>query len=455
VADYLPHTEEDVASMLEFLGMDSLDDLFAHIPDAVRLSGGLDLEPGMSEPDVAALFARYTSANSAQATSMTCFAGGGAYDHEVPAVVKMLSNRSEFVTAYTPYQPEVAQGVLQAIFEYQTLVARLSGLPVPNASLYDAATALVEALNMAHGATGRQTMVISSGVHPHWRQVARTFARGTGHHIVEVPLRDGVTDWSSVDVSDVAAVVAAYPNYLGVLEDLAPAKALAAEHEALFVVGADPVAAGVLKTAGQWGADVFVGEGQAFGTPLSFGGPYLGLFACTEDQVRRLPGRIVGETVDSSGRRAFVTTLRAREQDIRREKATSNVCTNQTLMAVTAAIQLGWLGTQGLRDVATRCAQGAHYLYEELMGVDGVSAVSSQPFFREFAVRLPRRADDVIATMAESDVLAGLSVGALAGYADPSIEDGIERVLLVTVTERRTRDEIDHYVETLKEALKR
>jgi glycine dehydrogenase subunit 1 len=455
MADYLPHTEQDVSSMLEFLGMDSLDDLFAHIPEAVRLSRGLDVEPGMSEPDVAAIFAGYTTANQAKASTMTCFAGGGAYDHEVPAVVKMLANRSEFVTAYTPYQPEVAQGVLQAIFEYQTLVARLTGLPIPNASLYDAATALVEALNMASGATGRQKMVISSGVHPHWRHVARTFAKGTGHEIVEVPLKDGVTDWPSVDLTGAAAVVAAYPNYLGVLEDLSVAKDLATKHDALFVIGGDPVAAGVLKTAGQWGADVFVGEGQAFGTPLSFGGPYLGLFACSEAQVRRLPGRIVGETVDSSGRRAFVTTLRAREQDIRREKATSNVCTNQTLMAVTAAIQLGWLGTQGLREVATRCAQGAHYLYDQLLGVDGVEPVSTQPFFREFAVRLTKRADEVISLMAESGVLAGLSVGALSANADPSIESGIEHVLLVTVTERRTKVEIDHYVETLKEALKR
>jgi len=454
VADYLPHTEEDVASMLEFLGMETLDDLFAHIPLAVRLSGGLQLDEGMSEPDVAALFAGYTKNNEAKTTSMTCFAGGGAYDHEVPAVVKALANRSEFVTAYTPYQPEVAQGVLQAIFEYQTLVSRLSGLPIPNASLYDAATALVEALNMAHGATGRQKMVISSGIHPHWRQVARTFARGTGHEIVEVPLKDGVTDWGSVDVTGAAAIVAAYPNYLGVLEDLTGAKALALDNEALFVIGADPVAAGVLKTAGQWGADVFVGEGQAFGTALSFGGPYLGLFACTQAQVRRLPGRIVGETVDSSDRRAFVTTLRAREQDIRREKATSNVCTNQTLMAVTAAIQLGWLGTQGLREVATRCAQGAHFLYQELLGLEGVSAVSSQPFFREFAVVLSKPASEVITLMAKQHVLAGLSVAALSAGADVSIEGDIDHVLLVSVTERRTKDEIDHYVRAMREALK-
>jgi glycine dehydrogenase subunit 1 len=439
--------------MLTFLGMDSLDDLFAHIPSAVRLASGLGIEPGMSEPDVAAIFTGYTRANAAKATSMTCFAGGGAYDHEVPPVVKMLSNRSEFVTAYTPYQPEVAQGVLQAIFEYQTLVSRLSGLPIPNASLYDAATALVEALNMASGATNRQKMIISSGVHPHWRQVACTFAKGTGHEIVEVPLRDGLTDWSSVDASGAAAIVAAYPNYLGVLEDLSEAKSLAVANDALFIVGADPVAAGVLKTAGQWGADVFVGEGQAFGTPLSFGGPYVGLFACSEAQTRRLPGRIVGETVDSSGRRAFVTTLRAREQDIRREKATSNVCTNQTLMAVAAAIQLGWLGTYGLREVATRCAQGAHYLYDELLGVDGVEALTSQPFFREFAIRASKPAKEVVSLMAERDVLAGLAVAQLTKGPDPSVDD-VESVLLVTVTERRTKAEIDQYVDALRGVLK-
>ena len=453
MADYLPHTKEDVDSMLSFLGMASLEDLFAQIPHALRLASGLDLDSGLSEPDVAAIFADYSRANVATATKMTCFAGGGAYDHEVPAVVRALASRSEFVTAYTPYQPEVAQGVLQAVFEYQTLVSRLSGLPIANASLYDAATALVEALNMAHGATSRQKMVISSGVHPHWRQVARTFARGTGHQIVEVPLRDGVTDWGSVDAADAAAVVVAYPNYLGVLEDLRAAKALATERDALFVVGADPVAAGVLKTAGQWGADIFVGEGQAFGTPLSFGGPYLGLFACTEAQVRRLPGRIVGETVDSGDRRAFVTTLRAREQDIRREKATSNVCTNQTLMAVTAAVQLGWLGTQGLREVATRCAQGAHYLYGQLLAIDGVDPISAAPFFREFAVRLAKPAEEVIEDMAGRGVLAGLSAGSLAGGADPSVESGINHILLVAVTERRTKDEIDHYVSAMKTAL--
>ncbi|MDE3044711.1 MAG: aminomethyl-transferring glycine dehydrogenase subunit GcvPA [Acidobacteriota bacterium] len=453
MADYLPHTEDEVASMLAFLGMSSFEDLFAHIPAAVRLAGGFDLPPGVSEPDVAARFARYTSANAATLAKLSCFAGGGAYDHEVPPVVRALGSRSEFVTAYTPYQPEVAQGVLQAIYEYQTLVARLSGLPIPNASLYDAATGLVEALNMAGGATGRAKMVISAGVHPHWRAVAATFAKGTGHELVIAPLRDGETDWGAVDASGAAAVVAAYPNYLGVIEDLSFAKALAVREGALFVVGADPVAAGVLKTAGQWGADVFIGEGQPFGTALSFGGPYLGLFACTEEQVRRLPGRIVGETLDAEGRRAFVTTLRAREQDIRREKATSNICSNQTLMAVTAAIQLGWLGTQGLREIATRCAQGAHFLYDELLTINGVHAVSSRPFFREFAISLPTNASETLLAMADEGVLGGLAVSALTGGDDPSLELDVDRVLLVTVTERRTLEEIEHYVNVMRKVV--
>lgn len=453
MADYLPHTPEEVDAMLSFLGMTSFEQLFDHIPAAVRLSQGLDLPAGQSEPDVADNFSRLTRANKGQSSLLTCFAGGGAYDHEVPAVVKMLGSRSEFVTAYTPYQPEVAQGVLQAIFEYQTLVARLSGLPIANASLYDGATALVEALNMAAGATQRQKMVISSGVHPHWREVAKTFARGTGHEILEVPLVNGVTQWDAVDLSDAAAVVAGYPNYLGVLEDLTTAKRHSVARDALFVVAADPVAAGVLKTAGQWGADVFVGEGQPFGTPLAFGGPYLGLFACSDEQVRRLPGRIVGETVDSSDRRAFVTTLRAREQDIRREKATSNVCTNQTLMAVTAAIQLGWLGTQGLREVALRCAQGARYLFDEACKIEGVTPAINAPFFREFALRLPKGANEVLRAMCDDGVLGGLSVGDLCHGDDPSIEHG-ENVVLVAVTERRTVEQIDHYVDTLRKVVR-
>ncbi len=453
MADYLAHTPDEVSSMLAFLGLASLDELFAHIPAAVRLASGSALPAGRSEPDVAATFARYSLANRA-AGSLVCFAGGGAYDHEVPAVVRSLASRSEFVTAYTPYQPEVAQGVLQALFEYQTMVSRLSGLPIANASLYDGATALVEGLNLAAAATGRSTMVISSGVHPHWRAVVRTFARGTGHRVVEVPLVDGLTDWSAIDVDEAAAVVVSYPNYLGVLEAMDVAAERAKDLGALFVMGGDPVAAGVLRTAGQWGADVFVGEGQAFGTALSFGGPYLGLFAVAREHVRRLPGRIVGETLDTNGRRAFVTTLRAREQDIRREKATSNVCTNQTLMAITAAIQLGWLGTDGLRHVGMASASGAHALADALADVSGVQLLCAAPFLREFAVRLPRRADEVIAAMAEDGVLAGLAVSSLTGGDDPSVAGDTSRVLLVAVTERRTAEELHRYVEAMRKAVR-
>jgi len=451
MADYIPHTEAEVSEMLDFLGMSSLEDLFAHIPAALKLSQGLDIPAGVTEPDASVLFNGYAARNDA--AGLLCFAGAGAYDHEVPPVVRALGSRSEFVTAYTPYQPEVAQGVLQAVFEFQTLVSRISGLPIPNASLYDAATGMVEALNMAAGTTGRSKMIISSGIHPHWRQTAQTFARGTGHEIVEVPLVNGITDWSQVDCGNAAAIVVGYPNYLGVLEDISVARSLADEHGALLILGADPIGAGLLKTAGQWGADIFIGEGQPFGTALSFGGPYLGLFACTEDLIRRLPGRIVGETVDTEGRRAFVTTLRAREQDIRREKATSNICSNQTLMAVTAAIQLGWLGTEGLREVAAACVRGAHFLYEQLLELPGVTPVSDAAFFREFAVRLPISAEQAIVEMAKRGFLAGVSVQQLCGETDPSVEGDLSKVLLLTVTERRTRDEIENFVSALREVV--
>jgi glycine dehydrogenase subunit 1 len=455
VANYLPHTPEDVRSMLDFLGVDDLDGLFAHIPEALRVAGGLALPDGMSEPDAAARFAAYGRANVATTATHVCFAGAGAYDHEVPPVVRALASRTEFVTAYTPYQPEVAQGVLQAIFEYQTMIARLSGLPIANASLYDGATALVEAVNMAAGASGRNKMVISAGVHPHWRATVTTFARGTGYEVLVAPLRDGVTDWSGVDCAGAAAVVSAYPNYLGVLEDLSTAKSLASEHGALFVVAGDPVLAAVLPTAGAWGADVYVGEGQPFGTALSFGGPYLGLFACTSEQVRRLPGRLVGETVDTEGKRAFVTTLRAREQDIRREKATSNVCTNQTLMAVAAAVQLSYLGTNGLREVATRSIQGAHYLHGQMAGVHGVRYLTTTPFGREFALATPRRGADVIADLAGEGFLGGVALSDLGGDHDPSLSDvDLAQGVLIAVTERRTMDEIDRFVEAIRKVTK-
>jgi glycine dehydrogenase subunit 1 len=458
VSGYTPHTEGEIASMLGFLGLSSLDELFAAVPSALQLAGGTGLPRGLPEPDVLAHMNDLAHTNRPVGRDLVCFAGGGAYDREVPAVTRALASRSEFVTSYTPYQPEVAQGVLQALFEFQTLLARLAGMEVANASLYDGAAALVEAVNLGVAASRRETVWVSQGINPSWRSVLATFASGTGHEIVEVPLREGSTDWSSADPSSAGSsevtpravpgvVVVAYPNYLGCLEDIGDARALCDRTGALLVMAFDPICAGLLRSPGAWGADVVVGEGQPLGMPLGFGGPYLGLFACKSSHVRRLPGRLVGETVDADGRRAYVTTLRAREQDIRREKATSNVCTNQTLMAVTAAIQMGWLGTSGVAEVALRSTRGAHYCREGLLGVQGVEPLVSAPTIGEFALRLPVPADTLIERLADDGFLAGIEL-------DGTYTGGRPDGLLVAVTERRTRAEIDSFADSFAKALR-
>src|SRR5437588_4376929 len=426
--------------MLTFLGMSSLDELFATVPEALRLAGGLDVAPGLSEPDTLAVMEGLADRNRRAGRELVCFAGGGAYDHEVPATVRRVAFRSEFVTAYTPYQPEVAQGVLQALFEYQTLLCRLTGMDVANASLYDGASACVEAVNLAVAATGRETVLLSSGVNPQWRQVLRTYAAGTGHEYLTCPVAEGVTSWPEVDQP--AALLVQYPNYLGALEDLTTARQTADRTGALLLVAFDPVAAGLLRSPGAYGADVVVGGGQPFGTPLSFGGPYLGLFACRQEHVRRLPGRLVGETVDADGRRAYVTTLRTREQDIRREKASSNVCTNQTLIAVCCAVHMAWLGTSGLRELALRCARGTRHPREALLAIDGIEPVATAPVLREFAVRGPLPAETVVERMAEEGFLAGVPLPQDLGGG-----------LLVAVTERRTREEIDAYAAAFEKVI--
>ncbi len=436
--------------MLGSLGLSSMEELFEVIPASMRLAGGLDLPPGSPEPDVRAHMEAYAAANRPCGNALVCFAGGGAYDHEVPAVTRSLASRSEFVTSYTPYQPEVAQGVLQALFEFQTMVVRLAGLDVANASLYDGSAALVEAVNLAASATGRDTIWISSVVRPAWRQVLGTYAGGTGHDLVELPLADGSTAWParpSPSTHPPAALVVAYPNHLGCLEDLAEAKALSMAAGALLVVAFDPVAAGILRSAGEWGADVAVGEGQALGLPLSFGGPYLGLFACRRQHVRQMPGRLVGETLDLDSKRAYVTTLRAREQDIRREKASSNVCTNQTLMAVTAAVQMAWLGPAGLAEVATRSARATRYCRDALLGIEGVEPLCSAPVLREMALRVPVDASVLVERLVDEGFLAGLAL-------EPEYTGGSPDGLLVACTERRTRAEIDAFAGAFAKAVR-
>ncbi len=447
-APFVPHTEAEVAEMLAFLGLSSLDDLFAAVPEAVRLAGGLDLPDHRSEADVTERLFELGEKNKPVGRSLVCFAGAGAYDHEVPAVVRSLASRSAFVTAYTPYQPEVSQGVLQAVFEYQTMVARLSGLEIANGSLYDGAAALMEGVNLAVAATGSSRVLLSTGVNPRWREVLATFSHGPGHDLVELPLRDGYTDFSAAGDEPAGAVVVAFPNYLGCLDDLRGARELADRTGARLLACYDPVASGLLRSPGSLGADVAVGEGQPLGVALSFGGPYLGLFSCRAKDVRRLPGRLVGETLDSEGRLSYVTTLRAREQDIRRERASSNVCTNQTLMAVTAAIQLGWLGTEGLQQVAIGSARAARYAKEALLRIDEVEAATAAPGFREFALRLPVEAEVAVERLVEEGYLAGVAVR--EGYEGTDLEG----TLLVAATERRTRQEIDGFAASLEKAIR-
>jgi glycine dehydrogenase subunit 1 len=448
-APFVAHTDAEIAEMLAFLGLEELDDLFAEIPEALRLGGGLDLPPAMSEPDVAWRLEDLAARNRPCGRDLVCFAGAGSYDHEIPAVVNSLASRSEFLTAYTPYQPEVSQGVLQAVFEFQTMIARLCGLDVANASLYDGAAALVEAVNLAVVATGHRRVLCSQGVNPHWRRQLETFSRGPGHEIDTVALSGGVTSWDEVvDDGPFGAVVVAAPNFLGCLEDIGAARAVADRLGARLVVCFDPVSAGVLRPPGELGADVVVGEGQPFGTALGFGGPYLGLFACRLADVRRLPGRIVGETIDREGRHAYVMTLRAREQDIRRERASSNVCTNQTLMAVTAAIHLSWLGPKGLREVALRSARATRYTREALCRIDAVEPLTTAPVLREFAIKTPLAPEKLIERLVEEGFLAGVPVR--AGFEGTAYEGG----LLVAATERRTRSEIDDFAAAFEKAVR-
>jgi glycine dehydrogenase subunit 1 len=429
--------------MLTDLGMSSLQELYTSIPSTLLRTEPLALPKDLSEIEVLEQFSRYGAHNSPVRSSLINFAGAGAYDHDLSAAARHLGSQSAFVTAYTPYQPEVAQGVLQALFEFQTMVARLFGLPIANASLYDGAASLVEAVNMAVGFTKKQRVILSTGVHPAYREALATFGTGTHLEIENLDLApDDSTIFgsSSADQLGAAAVIVGYPNYFGAIENLEQARALADSEGALLIVVADPIALGLLRSPGTLGADIVVGEGQSLGIPLSFGGPYLGLFAARAEYVRLMPGRLVGETLDLDGRRSFVTTLRTREQDIRREKATSNVCTNQTLMAIQAAIHMAWLGKQGFQLLARRNYDGAHYLASQLSEIGLVP--STTKFFREFTVRTPGSATELQHRM--------LQQGFLAGVVPPNLDDR----LVFAVTEARTRAEIDGFVDSLAKELR-
>ena len=440
--DFTPHTDDDVAVMLEAVGLSQLSELFSHLPTGALL----DHLPGLPEPvSELEVMQIVDSLGKRNQSDLVCFAGGGYYDHYLPPVVTALTMRPEFATAYTPYQPEVSQGVLQALFEFQSMVCEITGMDVANASLYDGATAAVEAVNLAVAATGRTAVWVSRGLAPRTRETIATFAAVRGIEVVEHPLVDGTTVWDESAQPAPAAVIVAQPNYLGIIEDYDRTVTVAHTAGALAVASVDPMTLGLIRNPGTAGFDMTVAEGQPLGNPLSFGGPVVGLFATTSAHVRRIPGRLVGKTVDRDDNTAYVLTLRAREQDIRRAKASSNICTNQSLNALASAIHLAWLGPAGLREAAEQSAQKAHYLADRLTELPGVELVSDSAFVREFALTLPADPNKVINAMAEHGYLAGISLS--GDYPEHS------QAILVAVTEKRSRAELDGYVETLKEVL--
>src|SRR5438445_1337452 len=428
--------------MLATVGAESIEELFSPIPPSVRLRRDLALPAPMTEADVVALLEGLARQNRS-IDSMACFAGGGAYDHYIPAAVRHLAYRAEFATSYTPYQPEVSQGVLGALFEYQSMVCELTGMDVANASLYDGASALVEAVNLAAGATGRHRIVVSRAVNPNYRAVLETNGAGPGYRFDTAEAPTGVT--ALPDLSEAACLVLARPNFFGCLEDVAAAARAAHDAGALLVVAYDPTSAGILEAPGVLGADVATGEGQGLGNALSYGGPYLGILATKREHLRRVPGRVVGATVDAEGRGGFVLTLQAREQHIRRERATSNVCTNQTLMAIASTVYLSWLGPKGLQELGECCLARAHRAAELAASVSGGSLAFDAPFFKEFVLRVPGDAAQVQARLADRGYLVGPPLGSV----DPTLRD----CLLVAVTERRSPDEIEGLGKALAEVV--
>jgi glycine dehydrogenase subunit 1 len=420
--------------MLDAIGVGSIEELFdRQIPAAVRLGRPLDLPAGMAEQDVYAHLRELAARNTSAEDEIT-FLGAGMYDHYVPAIIDMLMGRSEFLTPYTPYQPEVSQGSLQVMFEYQTAISELTALPVSNASVYEGPSAVASAGYLARQANGRSKFVAGAGLHPHSLETLRTYAHGFGAEVVEVPLADGVTDaqaWADAIDGETSAVFVQQPNFYGAVEDVAALAAASKEAapDAVVVGAYDPIALGILKPPGECGVDVCVGEGQPLGNRLDFGGPSFGFFAATEAHLRRMPGRIAGETTDVEGRRGFVLTLQTREQHIRREKATHNICTAQALNALAGVVYLTWLGKHGLVELAELLLQRTHYAREALTALDGVEALHTQPVVREFAVKLSAPVDKVVARCQEQGVNPGLA-----------LEDD---VLLVAITEQRSRADID------------
>ena len=443
---YLPLTSEQRQIMLEKIGVSPFEELLADIPAALRLAQPLALTEPKSEAELVADLEEIAGSNMIPRFS---FVGAGAYQHLIPTVVSDLAGRSEFYTAYTPYQPEISQGILQAIFEYQTFVSELFGLPVANASLYDGPTALAEAALMAARAGAEknipQRILVPANLDPRLIQVLETYTRNTPIELVRLPDRNGVIDPGQLAVAmeqPLVAVIFQNPNFFGLLEDLPELIDLVKKHEAVPICYVHPLTMGILESPGKLGAEIVVGEGQPLGLPVAYGGPYLGMMAVSERFIRRIPGRLVGETVDHSGRRAFVLTLQTREQHIRREKATSNICSNQALCALRASIYLGTIGPEGLREIAARCFNNAHYLYERLINSGFTPLYPDKPFFMEFALRTPEGADYYINRLINTGILAGYDLSRSHPERDPAI--------LICATEIFSREQLDEFVTAME-----
>ena len=429
---YFPHTQEDLEAMLAKAGVKTLDDLYAQIPDAIRFRGDYELPLEMSEMEVRDTFEKLGSQNQ----QLTCFAGYGVYDHYTPSVIPSLVQRSEFLTSYTPYQAEISQGTLHYIFEYQSMMAELTGMDISNASMYDGTTACAEAMMMAVAAGKKQNKVLVSGaLDPKTRQVLDTYALHHGIELETIPVKDGLTDLtalgSQLSPGNVAGVIVQQPNVYGIVEDFTGFAEACHDHKSLFIIDSIAADLAVLKTPGEWGADIAVGDGQSLGIPMQWGGPYVGYMCCTEKLIRKMPGRIVGMTNDNRGQRAFVLTLQAREQHIRRQKATSNICSNQSLMALWVTIYMSLMGKQGLKEAAERSYAGAHYLCDRLLATGRFRLTFDQPFFNEFFVEYDGDIDTLYQRFSDAGFLGGVK---------------FENGLLFAVTEKRTKEEIDNLV---------
>ncbi len=438
MGSYVPSTAQERQEMLASIGLCSIDELFSHIPDSLKLKGELNLPSGKSELEVCRTMEHIAAQNI---VFDSIFRGAGAYDHYIPAIVKSVTGKEEFVTAYTPYQAEISQGVLQSIFEYQTMICELTGMDVSNASVYDGATAAAEAVNMCCERS-RNVVFCSAAAHPDTIEVVKTYCWASGHEFVLVPAKDGKTDWNSIvpqlDKKTSACLYIQSPNFFGQIEDVQQAAEAVHAVGAKLIMGCNPIALGLYKTPAELGADIAVGEGQPLGMPLSFGGPYLGFMATTKAMMRKLPGRIVGETTDVDGKRAFVLTLQAREQHIRREKASSNICSNQALCAMTAAVYLAAVGPEGLNQVANLCYQKAHYLMQQLTAIPGITLRYQGPFFHEF-VTDQADAKRILLRLEQEGILGGL----------PLSDGGI----LWCATEKNSKEDIDRMVGIIRKEL--